>query len=91
MSLRRWSVLAAVCLTLMPGAPARAGYAVHSVFAFAPEDASELSSNPTIWVFLRERARHARAPLDELTVTNERGTPLRFVRTEPLKSLAYSF
>ena len=82
MSLRGWFVLAAMCLTLMPRAPARAGCAVHPVFAFAPEDTSELPSNPTIWVFLRERARHARAPLDELTVTDERGTPLRFVRTE---------
>jgi hypothetical protein len=82
-SVRRWfAILAAAVVTAVGARPARAGCGVPPAFAYAPEDGATLPPNPTVWVFLRDRFGRPRAPIDELTITDGRGLPLRAVRTD---------
>jgi hypothetical protein len=74
-------LIVVIAVSAGTGGAARAGCSVPPAFAFAPEDGSALPLNPTIWVFVRDRSGQPRAPIDELTVTDLRGLPLRTVQT----------
>jgi hypothetical protein len=91
MSARFWCAFVAAFLAVTAAAnrPSQAGCGLPPVFAFAPEGGSELPLNPTIWVFVRDRFGQPRAPIDELTVTDGRGLPLRAVRTPVATEGAY--
>ncbi len=61
---------------------ARAGCSVPPAIVWAPPSGAVLPANPTIYIFVPQRAACAASKLDELTVTDPHGRPVVFTRAD---------